>query len=282
MKKNMHTKTNNFPSYHRPLESRREVLPLPLTAIGCGSFILQKDDGWKTEMPARQLLELFWGVTGSGTFEIEGREKLLRPGEICFYLPGDLHRISYRHLPWECMWMTVAGPLVNELIEVMGMRREPRFVGECPQALFEKLATEIQMQDCQRAASALAYEILVIATDPATHSGQEPILAHRCIECMSENFSDPSFNINKLAKILNVNRNHLSRSFSEAREVTLIRYLQTLRFQKALSLLRKTGLPVAQIAEDCGFTSASYLARRLQKEMGISAREFRKGREPRF
>lgn len=278
----MHTKNNSFPSYYRPLERRGEVLPLPVSVIGCGSFILQKDDGWKTEMPPRQLLELFWGIAGTGTFVIEGKEHLLRPGEICFHLPGDLHKISYSHLPWECMWMTVAGPLVNELINVMGIRREPRFVGECPQALFEKLAMEIQMPDRQRAASALAYEILVIATDPATPSRQEPILAHRCIECMTENFSDPSFNINKLAKILNVNRNHLSRSFSEAREVTLIRYLQTLRFQKALSLLRKTGLPVAQVAEECGFASASYLARCLQKEMGISAREFRMGKEPRF
>jgi transcriptional regulator GlxA family with amidase domain len=144
------------------------------------------------------------------------------------------------------------------------------------------MATEIQMPDRQRAASALAYDILVIATDPATPSRHEPILAHRCIECMTGNFSDPSFNINKLAKILNVNRNHLSRSFSAAREVTLTRYLQTLRFQKALSLLSKTTLPVAQIAEDSGFASASYLARCLQKEMGISASEFRKGKEPRF
>ncbi|HCE42947.1 MAG TPA: hypothetical protein DET40_05320 [Lentisphaeria bacterium] len=278
----MHTKNNNFPSYYRPLERRREVLPLPVSAIGCGSFILQKDDGWKSEVPPRPLLELFWGVTGNGTFVIEDKEHLLRPGEICFYLPGDVHRISYRRLPWECMWMTVSGPLLNEMIEVMGIRREPRFVGECPQSLFEKLAMEIQMPDRQRLASSLAYEILVMATDPATSRRQEPVLAHRCIECMTENFSDPSFNINRLAKILNVNRNHLSRSFSEAREVTLTRYLQTLRFQKALSLLRKTSLPVAQIAEDCGFASASYLAHCLQKEMGISASEFRKGKEPRF
>ena len=278
----MHTKSNKFPSYYRPLERRREVLPLPISAMGCGSFILQKDDGWESEIPSRQLLELFWGVTGSGTFVIDGKEKLLRPGEICFYLPGEVHKISYRHLPWECMWMTVAGPLVNELVKVMEIRREPHFAGECPQSLFEKMATEIQMPDRQRAASALAYDILVIATDPATPSRHEPILAHRCIECMTGNFSDPSFNINKLAKILNVNRNHLSRSFSAAREVTLTRYLQTLRFQKALSLLSKTTLPVAQIAEDSGFASASYLARCLQKEMGISASEFRKGKEPRF
>lgn len=278
----MQEKTNSFPSYYRPLEKRNELLPLPVTARGCGSFILNNDDGWHSELAPRPLLELFWGIRGTGSFIMEGKEQFLHPGEICFYFPGDVHKITYSHLPWECMWLTVAGPLADEFIKVMGIQREPHFAGECPHALFEKLATEIQMPDRQRAASAVAYEILVVATDPSMPSRNEPALVNRCIEYMTKNFCNPSFNINKLAETLNVNRNHLSRSFSEAKEITLTRYLQTLRFQKALSMLSKTNMPVAQIAENCGFASASYLARCLQKEMGISASEFRKGKPPRF
>ena len=50
------------------------------------------------------------------------------------------------------------------------------------------------------------------------------------------------------------------------------------RRAEARTLLRDTDLPLARIAELCGFCIAYYLSNRFRQTMGLSPREWRKER----
>ncbi|UKI33111.1 MAG: helix-turn-helix transcriptional regulator [Lentisphaeria bacterium] len=54
-----------------------------------------------------------------------------------------------------------------------------------------------------------------------------------------------------------------------------IAWLLSLRLEKAAHLLRSTSLPVADIAEVCGFRDSNYFSRQFRRKFGCSPRTFR-------
>ncbi len=54
------------------------------------------------------------------------------------------------------------------------------------------------------------------------------------------------------------------------------RYLDLLRIREAQRLLVETHMPIADIAEACGYTDPLYFSRRFSERLGISASQYRK------
>lgn len=52
-------------------------------------------------------------------------------------------------------------------------------------------------------------------------------------------------------------------------------YLTQRRLEYALHLLLTSDLPVAQVAEACGFGDASYFGKRFRKQMGLTPSQYR-------
>ncbi|MCZ7648828.1 MAG: AraC family transcriptional regulator [Planctomycetota bacterium] len=73
-----------------------------------------------------------------------------------------------------------------------------------------------------------------------------------------------------------VSREHLTRVFAARTGKGPAAWLAGAKLQKALELLRDTGLPVAAVAEQSGFTSKHTLARRVRKATGRSPGGYRK------
>ncbi len=75
-------------------------------------------------------------------------------------------------------------------------------------------------------------------------------------------------NINDLARLTGTARRSLERRFREHLQTSPLDTLLGIRIEKAGELLRETGLPLEQIAEECGLTSAPYLNQIFQKRYG--------------
>mgnify|MGYP004430452491 CR=1 FL=1 len=90
----------------------------PLRARSTGHYRIE-DPCWEEEPRRKTFLELFWCTAGEGTFVAETGTWHLRPGDVFFYFPGDVHRISAQTVPWEYYWMTCDGAHLDEVIAVM-------------------------------------------------------------------------------------------------------------------------------------------------------------------
>ena len=52
-----------------------------------------------------------------------------------------------------------------------------------------------------------------------------------------------------------------------------------LKTDQAVQLIRATGLTLAEVAEQCGFSSAFHLSRCVKNRMGVAPRELRKNEQ---
>ncbi len=75
---------------------------------------------------------------------------------------------------------------------------------------------------------------------------------------------------------LHVNPSYLSRVFRKDSGMGIVDYIHEQRLLHAKSLLESTGLPVAVIAENSGFSDLNYFSRLFRKKNGISPSAYRK------
>ena len=94
-------------------------------------------------------------------------------------------------------------------------------------------------------------------------------------EQMLEKFSDPLFSIDTLAESLGVSTSYLRREFSRAYGKSPIAFLKDLRIKNAKILLHSGYMSIAEIAEQSGFSSASYFIQVFHKTVGCSPARYR-------
>ncbi len=80
----------------------------------------------------------------------------------------------------------------------------------------------------------------------------------------------------ELAKKAHVSEGHLSRTLKAELGVTPHQLTLLLRLARAASLLSRTNLSVADVAEQCGFESPFHFSRCFRQAQGASPREFRR------
>ncbi|MCR3761772.1 AraC family transcriptional regulator [Clostridium felsineum] len=98
----------------------------------------------------------------------------------------------------------------------------------------------------------------------------------KTIKYIEDNYCS-KIDLNTLAKITNMSTYHFCRSFKALTGNSPINYINRLKINKALSLLRKGELNVTEVALNCGFNDINYFSRLFKKYNNISPREVKKG-----
>ena len=77
------------------------------------------------------------------------------------------------------------------------------------------------------------------------------------------------------AALAGVSPSYLSRVFSQEMGETFSRYVRRIRVQRAEELLTGTDLPIAEIAEACGFADQSHLTQAFRRDTGTTPAAYR-------
>jgi LacI family transcriptional regulator len=85
-----------------------------------------------------------------------------------------------------------------------------------------------------------------------------------------------SLGVAELARAAAVSRRVLERKFRAVVGQSPLREIHRLRLDRAARLLAETALPVAEIAERCGFTTLQMLESTFRRERGLTPREYRR------
>jgi AraC family transcriptional regulator len=100
-------------------------------------------------------------------------------------------------------------------------------------------------------------------------------LVRRRIKDYIDTYLSQPLELSELADQAMLSSFHFSRMFAVSFGMSPHRYVMARRLARACSLLQHTALPLAQIALDCGFASASHLSRRFVGVYGITPGAYR-------
>ena len=264
------------------MHSRRQLIfrpqhrpdpQLPFAVRSAGHYVLENE--WPGEKTTpKPFDQWFWTIRGRGAFRAGRKTHEAKAGSIFRYGAGCQHHIALLEAPWEYYWLTL-----HTVSQVPSQWKSGVLKSSpCPVVDFQDLlsAAADPTPVGERRCSASAYRILVAAHSGSLERHSTNPLATRCREWIDADAQDASFNLDTLVERTGLHRTTLFRAFQSAFGVAPSDYLQHLRVQRALRLLKTTVLPVSTVAEQAGFADANYFSRRIRHATGQSPREFRK------
>lgn len=93
---------------------------------------------------------------------------------------------------------------------------------------------------------------------------------------LDNNFSNHDLTLAKVAKIFYLNPSYLSRTFKKETGISFIKYLTTVRMEKAINLLTdKEDIKVFEIADAVGISDPNYFGTCFKKYTGMSISEYK-------
>ncbi len=118
-----------------------------------------------------------------------------------------------------------------------------------------------------------------VAVDTEKHSFAAALRDPKLAPCLQAIHADPQhqWTLDALATHVGTSRSVLSEKFNKAIGMGPISYLTQWRMTKAKELLEQSDLGMAEIAEQCGYTSVPAFTRRFSASYGTSPGLWRKG-----
>lgn len=95
----------------------------------------------------------------------------------------------------------------------------------------------------------------------------------KAIEYMYLNFHY-KLTLEDISKDCNMSAQHFSRQFLLEMNQPVLKYLNTLRIERARDLLLEKTLTINEIAHSCGFNSASYFAKKFHEHYGLTPKKY--------
>ncbi|MDF2937015.1 MAG: transcriptional regulator, AraC family [Paenibacillaceae bacterium] len=93
---------------------------------------------------------------------------------------------------------------------------------------------------------------------------------------IEKRFADPDLNVNWIAEQFDMSSLYISRIYKQQKLHALGDAISEYRMEQAKLLLEQTHIPIAQIADQVGYTSSTYFHRIFKKHFGVTPTEFRK------
>lgn len=234
--------------------------------------------GWQIAPRRISNYELVYVLRGQGDICLGNRQFTVRTGDLVCFCPGVLHSLSVARQP--CMeFYGVHFTLPSDVdrlplpevakIEPPG-RLEPLF-----KSLFEIYKQKTYLYQWRQ--NVLLEQILCEILS-ALHGENAPAELIRIKKVLEHIHEDPArpFTLEELTARSGVKKTLFLQSFRRVIGTTPKQYILGLRLEYARDLLLETDVPVAQVAERCGFSDSFYFSRCFKNHFSTSPRQYRK------
>ena len=101
------------------------------------------------------------------------------------------------------------------------------------------------------------------------------ILIDTIKEIVQANYSDINLSIPEIASMLKMSSSYLGRLFKSSEQISLAQYINDVRLDNSLRMLREEDFTVNEILEKVGFTNQSYFFTLFKKKFGVTPKEYR-------
>lgn len=228
-------------------------------------------------------------LEGSGLYTDEnGVEHTIDPGDLFIFTPHTPHRYRAVTDEWKLPFIVFTGHCSVNIADYLGFGNsmviknidEDKF-GEI-NILFNRIYSVYYSGDKLRFArtSSMLYWLLVTVSE-ISHSQSEiqdelsmqlaPVLNY------IQRHTHEDISVDTLARIVGVSTGRLSVLFKQAFGISPAHAVRRYKLEQAQHLMdSRPDIKIKELAEKCGFTSASYFVTSFKKEFGISPTDYKK------
>jgi len=121
----------------------------------------------------------------------------------------------------------------------------------------------------------LQYSQVVIEQLFSTKTKNSCVLVDEAIAYVNQNYFKSDLSLSTVAKEISISSGYLSILFKKEKGFNFSDYLNKVRMEQSIHLLRTTNLTTYQIAEKIGFNNSHYFSSCFKKYTGISPSEYR-------
>lgn len=202
-------------------------------------------------------------------------------------IPSE-HRYYYEDdgggKPWEFLWVNAKGEDALRLWERAIQRGGPIVRLPVDSPAIERLwdicrAMARGGSSAEPAAlSTLLYRMMLALLEPAAPAPEMPPDVSGAAETakgyIKKRWNEP-VTLEEVARHCGVSVSYVCRAFRKQEGMPPLEYQRRRRIEAAVTMLRGTDLPVADVGRSCGFDSPSYFGKTFRRYVGASPQEYR-------
>ena len=231
--------------------------------------------------------QLFYGVSGSGEFLLDGGRGILRPGQAALLTANEAH--SYHSLggEWVMHYVGFEGKLCQKLMAGLGLGQSGLYSMARPEVLLEHLrrlegillqASPDSTLQCSTELYALLLDFSQSLTPlPDSRYTEAAGMEKEMILYLEDHYGE-DISLDMLAAQFRRTPEYLCGIFKAATGETIFRYLRRIRIHRAkVLLMERPDAPLREICEACGFRSLSYFGKVFREATGFTPQGYRLG-----
>ncbi len=223
-----------------------------------------------------------FALSGRGFYERAGKRQEIGPGQGFLILPGELTYYGADPAdPWEYCWIGFGGTQAGAILRECGLGEENVIYEDRSGGL---LGREMMgLVDSFAHMDVNGYMLLgrlylclshMVLKQPSKGAAAQEYVG-RAMDFIRNNFSY-DIGVAEVARTVGIDRTYLYRIFRERLGQSPKEYLTCFRLEKAVEMLRGTGLSITEIAMSCGFREASLFDRHFRCRYGCSPMKYRR------
>jgi AraC-like DNA-binding protein len=110
--------------------------------------------------------------------------------------------------------------------------------------------------------------VQVQASEVVTGSADDKFIQH-ALEVIEKNISNPDFSVGKMSREMFMSRVALYKKFFSLTGQTPLEFIHSIRLQRAVQLLEKNEMTVAEVAYEVGFNNPKYFSKYFKQQYKI-------------
>jgi len=240
-------------------------------------------------------LELGLALEGDGIVRVNDNSFSVHKGSLFFFNANEPHEIIASSQDGiKIAYLQVANSfcgeylscfrnlelLKNDLSTYLSHDRLRELIGLMVQSLRDYLSDDCDTYGLRCICSICQLYGCLLTYVPYRHMTEAAYLARnkkmarlsRITEYIDTNYSE-KITLEELANRENVTKTYLSHFIHDNLNMTFQEYVSSVRFERALKLIRNTTMCLTDISVVSGFSDVKYLSRMLEKHYGMSAQE---------
>ncbi|MBE6696232.1 MAG: helix-turn-helix domain-containing protein [Ruminococcaceae bacterium] len=218
-------------------------------------------------------------IEGSFDVNLNGKNEVIFPGTAIIFPPDEYY--IYSKLQEEnvyYLWVHFTGSYADTLIKDLGLPMNTVIKNvDCAHSVsaFEN-AFELTLKNSSfldKELSVFINDLLIkTAKSLKLETGEKHIA--KSLTLINESFSS-DIAISELAKVENLSVSRYNYVFKKSMGVSPLKYITSLRINKAKYLLKNTDLKVSRIASECGYSDSHFFHRIFKNETEMTPGQYR-------